>query len=157
MTEKHLNTRIIHKHDTEANWNKAVNFIPKQGELIVYDIDENYDYERIKIGDGVNNIGKLSFFEGDLKAISNEKIEDICNEIAGHIENVGGKGKYKIVHDREAAIKTAIEDVKDTAVIILAGKGAENHQKRGLVSEDYASDAVLARKYLKEYDERQGK
>ena len=86
-----------------------------------------------------------------------EKIEDICNEIAGHIENVGGKGKYKIVHDREAAIKTAIEDVKDTAVIILAGKGAETHQKRGLVSEDYASDAVLARKYLKEYDERQGK
>lgn len=86
-----------------------------------------------------------------------EKIEDICNEIAGHIENVGGKGKYKIVHDRETAIKTAIEDVKDTAVIILAGKGAETHQKRGLVSEDYASDAVLARKYLKEYDERQGK
>ena len=86
-----------------------------------------------------------------------EKIVDICNEIAGHIENVGGKGKYKIVHDREAAIKTAIEDVKDTAVIILAGKGAETHQKRGLVSEDYASDAVLARKYLKEYDERQGK
>ena len=86
-----------------------------------------------------------------------EKIEDICNEIAGHIENVGGKGKYKIVNDREAAIKTAIEDVKDTAVIILAGKGAETHQKRGLVSEDYASDAVLARKYLKEYDERQGK
>ena len=86
-----------------------------------------------------------------------EKIEDICNEIAGHIENVGGKGKYKIIHDRETAIKTAIEDVKDTAVIILAGKGAETHQKRGLVSEDYASDAVLARKYLKEYDERQGK
>ena len=86
-----------------------------------------------------------------------ERIEDICNEIAGHIENVGGKDKYKIIHDRETAIKTAIEDVKDTAVIILAGKGAETHQKRGLVSEDYASDAVLARKYLKEYDERQGK
>ena len=61
MTEKHLNTRIIHKHDTEANWNKAVNFIPKQGELIVYDIDENYDYERIKIGDGVTNVNNLSF------------------------------------------------------------------------------------------------
>ncbi len=86
-----------------------------------------------------------------------ERIEDICNEIAGHIENVGGKGKYKIIYDREAAIKSAVEDVKDTAVIILAGKGAETHQKRGLVSEDYASDAVLAKKYLKEYDERQGK
>ena len=86
-----------------------------------------------------------------------ERIEDICNEIAGYIDDIGGKGKYKIIYDRETAIKTAIEDVKDTAVIILAGKGAEVHQKRGLVSEDYASDAVLAKKYLKEYDERQEK
>lgn len=84
-----------------------------------------------------------------------ERIEDICNEIAGYVENVGGKDKYKIIHDRETAIKTSIEDVKDTAVVILAGKGAETHQKRGLVSEDYESDAVLAVKYLKEYDERQ--
>jgi UDP-N-acetylmuramoyl-L-alanyl-D-glutamate--2,6-diaminopimelate ligase len=86
-----------------------------------------------------------------------ERIEDICNEIAGYIESIGGKDKYKIIYDRETAIKTAIEDVKDTAVVILAGKGAEKHQKRGLVSEDYASDAVLAKKYLKEYDERQEK
>ena len=86
-----------------------------------------------------------------------ERIEDICNEIAGYVENVGGKNKYKIIYDREQAIKTAIEDCKGECVIILAGKGAETHQKRGLRSEDYASDAVLAKKYLKEYDERQGK
>lgn len=85
-----------------------------------------------------------------------EKIEDICNEIVSHIENVGGKDKYKVIYDREKAIKTAIEDCKGECVIILAGKGAETHQKRGLVSEDYASDAVLAKKYLKEYNERQG-
>ncbi len=86
-----------------------------------------------------------------------ERIEDICKEIAGYVENVGGKDKYKIIYDREEAIKTAIEDCKGECVIILAGKGAETHQKRGLVSEDYASDAVLAKKYLKEYNERQGK
>lgn len=86
-----------------------------------------------------------------------ENIADICNEIAGYVGGVGGKDKYKIIYDRETAIKTAIEDVKDTAVIILAGKGAETHQKRGLVSEAYESDAVLAKKYLKEYDERQVK
>ena len=86
-----------------------------------------------------------------------ERIEDICSEIAGYVENIGGKGKYKIIYDREEAIKTAIEDCKGECVIILAGKGAETHQKRGLVSEDYASDAVLAKKYLKEYNERQGK
>mgnify|MGYP004629050933 CR=1 FL=1 len=44
---KTLQTRIIHKHDTEENWKKATNFIPKQGELIVYDIDSNTEI-RIK-------------------------------------------------------------------------------------------------------------
>lgn len=61
MTEKNFNARIVHKHDTEVNWNKATSFIPKQGELIVYDKDSTYDYERIKIGDGVTNVNSLPF------------------------------------------------------------------------------------------------
>ena len=59
--EKQLNTRLVQKHDTEANWNKATNFIPKDGEIIVYDIDNNYDYKRIKIGDGITNVINLPF------------------------------------------------------------------------------------------------
>ena len=27
--EKNINSRIIHKHDIEANWNRATTFIPK--------------------------------------------------------------------------------------------------------------------------------
>lgn len=61
MAEKNINTRMIQKHDTEANWSKAVNFIPKQGELIVYDKDSIYDYERFKIGDGITNVNDLPF------------------------------------------------------------------------------------------------
>ena len=61
MAEKNIKTRIIHKHDTEENWNKATNFIPKQGELIVYDNDSIYDYERFKIGDGITNVNDLPF------------------------------------------------------------------------------------------------
>ena len=59
--EKNMNARIQHKHDIEANWNKALNFIPKIGEIIVYDIDENYNYSRFKIGDGVRTINNLEF------------------------------------------------------------------------------------------------
>lgn len=59
--EKNMNTRIQHKHDIEANWNKALNFIPKIGEIIVYDIDDNYNYSRFKIGDGVRTINDLEF------------------------------------------------------------------------------------------------
>lgn len=82
---------------------------------------------------------------------------DICRVIADYIEGVGGKDKYKIILDRGKAIKTAIEDCKGESVIILAGKGAETRQKRGLEAEPYESDAFFAQKYLKEYDERQGK
>ena len=61
MSEKILNTRIVHKHDTEANWLKAVNFTPKQGEIIVYDIDSTHTYERFKIGDGKTLVSALPF------------------------------------------------------------------------------------------------
>lgn len=59
--EKTIQTRVIQKHDVEANWLKATNFSPKQGEIIIYDIDENYNYERMKIGDGVTNVNDLPF------------------------------------------------------------------------------------------------
>lgn len=62
-----INSRIILKHDSEENWNKAINFIPKQGEIIIYDKDDNYSYERIKIGDGETFVKDLPFIEENLK------------------------------------------------------------------------------------------
>lgn len=56
-----LNLRIIHTHDTEENWNKTVEFIPKAGEVIVYDVDNTFNYERFKIGDGVTVVQELPF------------------------------------------------------------------------------------------------
>ena len=63
MSEKNINARIIHKHDTEANWNldTNTNFTPRQGEIIVYDVDATHSYERFKIGDGVTNVTSLPF------------------------------------------------------------------------------------------------
>lgn len=61
MANKNIYSRVQQKHDIEANWNKAVNFIPMIGELIVYDTDDNYDYERIKIGDGATTVINLPF------------------------------------------------------------------------------------------------
>ena len=55
------NIRIQNKHDVETNWEKAVNFIPKVGELIVYDPDETHTYSRFKIGDGVTSVNSLPF------------------------------------------------------------------------------------------------
>ena len=65
--EKNISARIIHKHDIEAHWNLAENFIPKKGEIIVYDPDYNeetktgYEYPRFKIGDGETFVYDLPF------------------------------------------------------------------------------------------------
>ena len=68
MAEKNIKSRIIHKHDVESNWLLATNFTPKQGEIIVYDVDSNYNYERLKIGDGVHNVNELPFSTDNLTA-----------------------------------------------------------------------------------------
>ena len=75
MAEKNIKSRIVHKHDIELNWNKATNFIPKQGEIIVYDIDSNHSYERIKIGDGATNVINLPFV---ISTLTNDEIDAIC-------------------------------------------------------------------------------
>ena len=76
MAEKILKSRIVHKHDIEANWLLATNFTPKKGELIVYDPDESYTYSRIKIGDGVTNVNELPFHNPE--AITFAEIDEIC-------------------------------------------------------------------------------
>ena len=73
MSEKKFNSRIINKHDTEENWNKS-SFIPKQGEVIIYDIDSTYNYERIKIGDGANNVNDLPFAVVQSDYSTNDKL-----------------------------------------------------------------------------------
>lgn len=69
--EKQIKARFQQKHDIEANWNKALNFIPKIGEIIVYDIDDNYNYSRIKIGDGINNANVLPFAHSASMVVQN--------------------------------------------------------------------------------------
>lgn len=74
-----IKTRIIHKHDIEANWEKAENFIPLQGEIIIYDKDDTYTYERIKIGDGEHNVNVLPFIDApddDLSSTSSNTVKN---------------------------------------------------------------------------------
>lgn len=86
---KQLNTRIQLKHDFENNWCTAssMGFVPKSGEIIIYDqeadsdgnrltIDNKfaepekigrftyYTYPRMKIGDGVHVVEELPFSGG---------------------------------------------------------------------------------------------
>lgn len=56
-----IKARIQLKHETEQVWKNTTNFIPMIGEMIIYDVDDNYNYERFKIGDGVRNVNELPF------------------------------------------------------------------------------------------------
>ena len=54
-TQKELTTRIVQKHDTKANWDKATDFIPMAGELLVV-TDQGGMF---KVGDGVTSAAAL--------------------------------------------------------------------------------------------------
>lgn len=76
MANQILNTRIVLKHDTCANWDLALSFVPLAGEIIVYDdwqtitdtaTNAQHTIPGIKIGDGITTVGDLSFIDADLR------------------------------------------------------------------------------------------
>lgn len=56
MLEKKLTTRVQQKTDTKANWDKATNFVPLKGEIIIYS-----DLNEMKVGDGATTVKDLPF------------------------------------------------------------------------------------------------
>jgi hypothetical protein len=93
MAEKTLNSRIQLKHDTEANLRKAENFIPKMGEAILYDADDNYSCVRIKIGNGVTLINDLPFAVDYNETIADIKIE---GTVLSYTKGNGATNSYDI-------------------------------------------------------------
>ena len=61
MANNTIKTRIQLKNDTEANWNKAINFIPLKGEVIIYSADDTHPFSRLKVGDGNTTVINLPF------------------------------------------------------------------------------------------------
>ena len=46
------------KTDTSQNWEKAINFVPKENEIIIYS-----DLKKKKIGNGKDLLNKLPFID----------------------------------------------------------------------------------------------
>lgn len=100
MGRVEINTRVINKHDTEANWNSHPSFIPDKSEIIVYDKDDNYDYPRIKIGDGVTTVVALPFIDDNtLTRINNLQTE---------VDNVKASTSDEAINTK---VNTAIQDI----------------------------------------------
>ena len=79
--------RIIPKKGVEADWDKLVNFIPLNGEIITYLPDENHEYARIKVGDGIHLPRDLPFMSIDLDNLEAAKVK--------HKLTFGGGGAYQ--------------------------------------------------------------
>lgn len=57
---KTLNTRVQSLRDNEANWNGR-DFTPLEGEIVIYNSDEDHVIPRLKIGDGDSLLSSLPF------------------------------------------------------------------------------------------------
>jgi hypothetical protein len=62
-----MKKQITLKHDLAINWAKAINFVPKVDELILYDgVLENgvyIEFPRLKRGDGKTKLNDLPFVD----------------------------------------------------------------------------------------------
>jgi UDP-N-acetylmuramoyl-L-alanyl-D-glutamate--2,6-diaminopimelate ligase len=79
----------------------------------------------------------------------NPRTEDplvIINEILQGIKSIN----YRVIENREKAIRSAVFESEDDAVILIAGKGHENYQEINGVRKHF-SDKEFAEKYLEEW------
>ncbi len=80
---------------------------------------------------------------------SSESFESISAEIAKNVEATGCP--YKIIEDRETAIRTALDEMGESSVLLIAGKGNETNQRVANGYKDYITDAGAVEKYYSEY------
>lgn len=118
---KQIVGRVQHKHDIEANWLKAENFIPLEGELIIYDADNNNSAPRFKVGDGETVVSALPFTvaEANLDSANFAYFEEdgteyIDSAVSIDADSLGGipASSYSTTSQIEAQyVKASIEEV----------------------------------------------
>lgn len=79
-----------------------------------------------------------------------EEVEDICADIGVFLKR--WNKDYTVIPDREQAVEAAILEAQRPAVVLLAGKGCEEAQKRKNGPEPCIPDGVLAQQALDKYD-----
>ena len=107
-TEKNIQTRIQHKHDIEANWLKATNFIPKAGELIIYDVDATHTEPRLKIGNGTTIVNNLPFAGDNSNATDTKVTQNAAITTAG---------EYPVILGNTTSIAEITDAVNKTSTL----------------------------------------
>lgn len=101
MADRNINCTLISRHDSEENWVLAKDFIPRQGEIVIYDADQLHNYERVKVGDGKTVVGDLPFINSGLEVVDYfAELEE--KEFTLNADFLGG------VRSEEYALKKAV-------------------------------------------------
>lgn len=79
----------------------------------------------------------------------NPRTEDPFSIIEGIIKGIN-TNNYRLIENREEAIRSAIFESEDNSVILIAGKGHEDYQEINGVRKHF-SDKEIAQKYLAEW------
>lgn len=111
-TEKKITSRIQQKHDVAANWAKATNFIPKKGEIIIYDAEYNASGEetqavRFKIGDGSKTVNNLPFAVIDYSS----DIGTLKQKVANNSTAIGALQENTVPKTRKINNKALSSDI----------------------------------------------
>jgi UDP-N-acetylmuramoyl-L-alanyl-D-glutamate--2,6-diaminopimelate ligase len=80
---------------------------------------------------------------------ASESFESISAQIAKNVEATGCP--YTIIEDRETAIRTALDEMGEDSVLLIAGKGNETNQRTADGYKDYITDAGAVEKYFAEH------
>ena len=141
---KSIKTRIQNKHAVEADWIQAKNFIPLEGEIIIYDPDEKHTLPRIKVGDGKSKVNELDFITDNLLPMTLDPKDNsyhIDKPLKIKTDNVNS---YFINTEGEASLAIigyADEDNDSEARLVLGNKNKVNFAIRDQVMN--SKDAVL--------------
>lgn len=125
MSDKILQTRIKQKIDTKANWDKAVNFVPLKGEIIVYS-----DLNRIKVGDGAKKVRELPFLaDSDThQSIKALNTNNTSAQTVSSSEAIAGSGTINL---HKVAKTGSYNDLNNKPTIPTVNNGQLTIQKNG--------------------------
>ena len=123
---------------------KSIHHINKEGRSIHTVFGCGGDRDKTKrpiMGKIADELSDVIYVTSD-----NPRTEDPSKIIDDVIKGISRKDYHRI-ENREEAIKAAIENSEDNAVVLIAGKGHENYQEINGVR-NYFSDKETATKYL---------
>ena len=98
MATNTIKTRIQLKNDTEENWNKAINFVPLKGEVIIYSADDAHPFCRLKVGNGITTVSDLPFIYSN--TLDKELVIGTTAQLNNDISYIPQKGEVRLYLDK---------------------------------------------------------